>query len=332
VTAKAGVQCLNVAPSDYQPDPASVNGTSTGTLVVKIIPPEMDAPSHFPPSVRVKITTSGNVGSGAFVASIDGGVTWPIFGSIPASLRVGDSTLNFANSAITPSFVAGDIFTAFLGSAILQQGADAETDTAFRRRCSNRWPALSPIPVAATIDLWSHLASDEVDKVSSQADPNVSGGILVTIASATGAASPQAQIAVEDYIGARLQGYQGVPAPTTAGFTSPAETVVVASAVVFSVVVAGPVRVPRALLAAAQVAADLAWVEYLADLPLGGQPGAVVELAKLAQILADAGAIDIPSALANLTINGVSGDASIPTSQVAVPVLSLLVNLSWSAV
>lgn len=324
VTAKAGVQCINVAPSDYMPSPASVNGSSTGTLVVTIVPPAVFVPS----SVRVRITASGNVGTAAFEASIDGGVTWGIFGPVATSLRIGSALLTFANSAVSPSFVVGDIFTAFSGSPIIQQGADAETETAFRRRCSNRWPALSPIPVAATIDLWSHLASDEVDRVSSQANPNTPGGILVTIASSVGPASPQAQIAVEDYIGPRLLGYQGVPSPGGV-LLSPAETVIVASATAFNVLAAGPVRVPKAILATAQVAADVAWIAYLADLPLGGQSGSVVELAKLGEILADAGAIDVPSVLANLTVNGVSGDAVIPAGSVAVPTGSLLTSIAW---
>jgi len=84
-------------------------------------------------------------------------------------------------------------------------------------------------------------------------------------------------------------------------------------------------------LAAAQVAANNAWNTYLADLPLGGQPGAIIELAALAQVLADAGAIDIPTTIANLLINGVSADCPITTGQVAVPTpgQSLLTAMVW---
>jgi hypothetical protein len=105
----------------------------------------------------------------------------------------------------------------------------------------------------------------------------------------------------------------------------------VLSAAAFSVVATGSVRVPKSQLAAAQVAANNAWNAYLADLPLGGLPGAIVELAELAKVLADAGAIDVPRALANLQINGASGDATIPAGYVAVPATgqSLLTSITW---
>jgi len=329
VTARAGVRCVNVAPADYTP--AAVKGTSTGTLVATIADP------HFPgvPSVRVQIMATGNVGTAAFRYTVDGGVTWsptiPMSSSYEVNLFGSFTHLAFASSAVSPSFIAGDILTVILGDAILQRGNDAESEAAFRRRCSNRWPSLSDVPVAATVELWAMDASPEVARISVDADPNTSGGMIITIASSTGPASAAAQIAVEDYAGARLLGYQGIPAPPTSGFTSPAETVTVLSALPFDVTATGPVRVPKAKLAQAQVAANVAWNAYLADLPLGGQPGAVVELAELAQILADAGAIDIPSALANLTINGVSADAPIPTGQVSVPApgQSLLTSIVW---
>jgi hypothetical protein len=251
-------------------------------------------------------------------------------------VNIGGAVLQFGNRGVTPAFIAGDIFTLFRASAILQRGRDDETETAFKRRCANRWPALSDVPVAATIDLWAHNASDEVDKVGVDADPNTSGGILVTIASATGPASAAALIDVQDYILERLRGYKGVAAPATAGFTSPQETATVSSAVAFNVRPAGPVRVPKALLAQAQVDANNAWNEYLADLPLGGQHGAVIELAKLAQILADAGAVDIgdgapPDPYSELLLNGVSDDLAVPTGAVAVPApgQSLLTAMTW---
>ncbi|HVZ88105.1 MAG TPA: baseplate J/gp47 family protein [Polyangia bacterium] len=335
VTARAGVRCLNVSPSDFVPSPANCNGISTGTVVATLSgarPPV--------PSIRVQIVASGYVGSATFRFSTDGGDTW-IFGGVAApSVVVTDGSglsaaLAFANGTVTtlPSFVAGDIFTAVLGDPILQRGTDAETDTAFRRRCANRWPSLSDVPVAAKVDLWAHDASDEVDKVSVDADPNTSGGILVTIASSTGPASPAAQIAVGDYISARLWGYRGVPAPVPTvanpNPTSPAETVIVRSATAFDVLAGGIVRVPKAQIAQAQVTANNAWAVYLADLPLGGQQGAVAELAKLAQILADAGAIDMPGLYSTLTLNGTAADLVIPTGAVAVQSSTLLLSITW---
>jgi hypothetical protein len=333
VTARAGVRCINIAPADFTD--AIVNGPSSGKVIAKFATPGL-APAFS--SIRVAIETTGMVGSAAFSYSIDGGVTWVDGGPVAASITIpasslgtGGALVTFANSTVNPSFIAGDTFTMFLGDPILQRGHDAESDIAFRRRCANRWPSLSDVPVAATIDLWAHEASPEVDKVSVDADPNTSGGILVIVASATGPASAAAQIAVEDYIAPRLRGYQGVPAPATTGFTSPAESVIVSSAEAFDVIASGPVRVPKAQLATAQVTANNNWNDYLASLPLGGQLAAVIELAELAKILADAGAIDIPDAYANLLLNGVSADLVIPAGLVAVPApgQSLLTSIVW---
>lgn len=326
VTAKAGVQCMNVAPGDYQPTPCSLRGTSSGTVVAGRFPAAVAAPN----SIRVRILAGGAVGTASFEFSFDSGQTWNFGGPTAPGVNISTAVPQMAAQlAFTGSFVAGDVFSTFIGVPIQQQGADAETETAFRRRCSNRWPSLSPIPTAGSIDLLAHLASPEVDRVSVDADPNTSGGMIVTIASSVGPATPGAQVAVQDFIADRLAGYQGVPAPATAGFTSPAESVLVTSAAPFQVTAAGPVRVPKAQMASAQVAANDAWNAYLADLPLGGKAGAVVELAELAQILADAGAIDIPSALSGLTINAVSGDATIPHGQVAVPAAPLQSSLTW---
>src|SRR6185437_2753363 len=251
VTARAGVRCINIPPSDYTP--AAVKGTSTGSMVATISDP------HFPgvTSVRVQIMSSGNVGAATFRYSVDGGVTWsftqPLIPGIVVNLFGSFTQLSFSNSQISPSFVAGDVYTTILADAILQRGSDAESVVAFRRRCSNRWPSLSDVPVAATIDLWCHEASPEVDKVIVDANPNTPGGVLITIASSNGPASPAAQIAVEDYVSARLLGYQGVPAPAAPSFPgpapSPAETATVVSAAPFDVTAAGPVRVPKAKLA-----------------------------------------------------------------------------------
>lgn len=340
VTARAGVRCVNIAPADFTP--SVLNGTSTGGMSARFLTPGLKPAFG---SIRVAIESNGFVGGAPLATiscSLDGGNTWsataPIFPNFvipPTVPGTGGAVLIFTDTGGSPSFVAGDIYTTFVADAILQRGADAESEAAFKRRCANRWPSLSDVPVAATIDLWAHEASPEVAKVTVDADQNTSGGIRITIASSNGPSSPVAQIAVEDYVNARLLGYKGVPTPSAPTFTgtatSPAETALVISALPFDVTAAGPVRVPKAILATAQVIANINWNLYLADLPLGGQPDAIIELAKLAQILADAGAIDIPTTLANLLINGVSADCTIPAGQVAVPApgQTLLSSMTW---
>ncbi len=124
-----------------------------------------------------------------------------------------------------------------------------------------------------------------------------------------------------DYIQARLLGFKGVPASPVAG--SPEEHVLVKSATGKTVTVAGIVDVPRALLAAAQVAADLAWLAYLRSLPIGG----LVVLAELEQAVLDAGAANIASA----TLNGLVANLQLATLEVAVaaPGTSLASSLVW---
>jgi Baseplate J-like protein len=326
VTAKAGVRCVNVAPSDFMPSPARCNGTSTGTVT-----PYLALPAPAPASIRIQIVTTGDVGHATFKWSFDGGLTWngaivmaPII-TLSASNGV-SAQVQFADNAsagAVSSFIAGDIFTALLGSAILQQGNDAETDAAFRQRCRNRWPALSLVPTAAVVNLWAHEASPEIARVFADADPNTPGGMLVTVASSAGTASPAAVSAVEDYIVPRLLGYQGVAAAS--GFSSPAETVRVSSALPFNVKTGGVVQVPRAQLAAAQLAWVNAWNEYLIGLPIGGQPGAVVEMAVLEQTLADSGAVEA----SGLTLNGGSVDITVTNQQVAVASTS---TITWQPI
>lgn len=284
VTARAGVQCTNVAPADYTT--VRTSGGSSGTFVATLSGNPL---SPHPPSIRVKITASGEIGTAVATISFDGGNTWSPGFVIPGALNPAGVgvTLTFANGT-APSFIVGDILTVFLGDAILQRGADLETPQAIGARCGNRWSAISLVPTRGKIELWAHQASQEVDRVSSMADPSTPGGTLVTIASSSGPASPQAQVAVEDYISARLLGFKGVPAAP--GFTSPEKTVLVSTAKARNVVGQGAVYVQRAKVAAVQLASNVAWLAYLRGIPLGGKRGAVVRAAVLEDILTDAGA------------------------------------------
>jgi len=331
VTAKAGITCNNVRPADFTT--ATIRGTSSGNVIGFFEDP--DAPPAYN-SVRFRIDSDGDIGTAMFSYSIDGGTTWNAGGPIPDGLNIlpgiPGSEIGFSNGT-SPSFVTGSIFTLRVNDNFLQRGADAETDEAFRARCSNRHPARSLIPLKAHIDLWAHEASPEVNKIASDADPNTPGGILVTIASQTGPATPAAQIAAETYILQRLWGFRGVPAPTSptvAGSSSPEESAQVSSALAFSVKTQATVTVPRDQLAAVKAGADAAWNAYLASLPLGGQRLAFVEMERFYTILGDLGAVDVQG----LLLNGVAADLTIPTGQVAVPLAgwTLAGKLSWVSI
>lgn len=328
VTAKAGITCLNRRDTDYAPTRSTgdssgiIGGFSSTTPAYSVL--------------RFRINTSGNVGGGSFSWSIDGGLTWTPGGPIPSLFIVpggAGGNITFTNGGASPSFIAGSIFTLAVNDNFIQRGADAESDADFRERCANRHPGRSLIPLKAHIELWAHEASAEVNKISSDADPNTPGGILVTIASSTGPATPGAQAAVEDFISTHLMGFKGVPAPVSPavlGSRSPEETVLVSSAIQLQVQASATVYMPRAQLAAAQAAADQLWNDYLASLPLGGRANALVELERFYTILGDLGADDVQ----DLTLNDVAADLTIPVGRVAVPKAgwTLLANLSWVAV
>lgn len=353
ITAPAGVSCVNAAPSNFAP--TSLIGFSTGTIRAEfpVGPPTVAPPPPgatglvkqtflpgppLPPafgSVRISIDVSGNIGTGFFSWSIDGGTTWDrghVIQSAPFAIDDGTGTgggalVSFFNdpSGTNVSFVQGDIFTLLVASAIIQQGADAESDAALRRRCRGRWAMLSDVPTDPLINLWCHQASPEVDRVRSDADLNSPGSIQVTIASSTGPASPAAIIAVQDYITARLKGFQGLSAPgaTTAagllGSGSPEERVLVSTAVARQVAASGTVTVPRARLVAAQQQADALWTAYLGSVGIGG----TVRLAELYQAVMDAGAIEAVGLAILVSLPGggliTGADVTLNTGEIPVP-------------
>lgn len=326
VTAKAGISCTNLAPFAFAPTTSS--GASPGTVIAEVV---ISSPTYS--VLRARIEVTGDVGSAIWSWSIDGGLTWVVAGTVPNHYDHPQGGRVFFFNNGSPSFLAGSIFTMRVQDNFLQRGADAETDDAFRARCSNRHPGRSLIPLKAHIDLWAHESSPEVNKIASDADPNTPGGILVTIASQTGPATPAAQIAAENYIAQHLWGFRGVPVPTSptvAGSTSPQESVQVSSAIAFSVKAEATITVPRDQLAAVKAGADTAWNAYLASLPLGGQRLAFVEMERFYTILGDLGAVDVQG----LLLNGAAADLTIPISQVAVPLTgwTLLGNLNWVAI
>ncbi len=340
VTAPAGVTCVNVRPSEFAP--TSTLGTSTGKISASFIhiPQEtissgvrittIPGYSITPTvsSIRVKITASGNVGSGAWSYSLDGGATWIGAGPIAATFTImGQGVLKFVDG-VNPSFQVGDIFTLIVADAILARGTDEESDQNLRQRCRYRWMSLSDVPTEGLVTLWCFMASVEIARVRVDADQNTPGGILVKLASATGPASPAAQIAVQDFISARLLGYRKVKPPTS-GF-SPAESVQASSAIAFPVTVAstpkGKVTVDKSQLVAVQQAADDAWSAYLAGVEIGG----LIVYPELIQAIMDAGAVDVTG----LQINGGTADIQLAPGYVAVVAegVSLTSALAWEIV
>ena len=323
VTSVAGVTVTNVQPSDWRT--GRQVGNSPGTVSAG------SWPGTQPSVIRIRIDASGQVGAGAFSFSIDGGQTWGSVGVIPPLfiLPGGGARLAFFNGpGTTTSFIQGSFFTIRQGSCFLAHGTDAESDVLFRRRCKMRWPSLSAIPTAGAVELWARAAAPEVVRVWTDADPSVPGGMLVTVASEAGAATPTAQEAIEDLIQPKLSGFIGVPAPASPsvpGSTSPSEMVTALSATVLGVTAAATVVVPVNQLAAVKAGADEAWEEYLATIPIDGS--GIVEMEVFYRILGDLGAVDVQG----LTLNGVASDLAVPAGSAPAQATgyTLLAGLSW---
>jgi uncharacterized phage protein gp47/JayE len=352
VTAPAGLTAVNERASDFED--AQVSGASTGTVTAAFHSP-LNPPSFL--SVLIRIVTFGDLGSATFVCSVDGGATW----SDPPSLVPLDSDLDTEDHltigptwvlvgpgnppllresapsgealarisfhpGTSPSFIQGTVFTLLKGNAIAQQGADEESDAALRERCRGRWASLSDVPTESLVRLWCRLASPEIARVSVDANPGLPGGIIVTIASGVGGASPAAQLAVRTYILARLRGYVGTPGPADPAVGGSAEeSVIVNSAKLRSITPTGFVSVPRGLVTQVQQAADRLWLAYLASLDIGG----LVREAELVQAIMDAGAID-----AEPTLTGGSPNIQLDPGEVAVVAAgtSLTASLAWRPV
>ena len=320
VTAPAGISGVNVPPSQYAP--TALNGSSSGTITASFSLLAI-RPSG---SIRIRIDATGDIGVASFHYSTDGGSTWIPGGQVSAQTQIGVTTIAFANGT-NPSFIQGDIFTLIVAQAILQHGADEESDASLRRRCRLRWATLSDVPTEGLISLWAYLASPEVVRLRVDADANSPGGILVQLAAQGGPASPAAVIAVQDYITARLRGYKSITGKTPSAVNLPTELVQASAAIAFPVtVVSTPtavVTVPRAKLAAVQQQADANWDAYLAGLEIGG----LVVFPELYQAIMDAGALDVTG----LQINGGTVDIQLASNQVAVPAtgVTLTNSLAW---
>ena len=156
------------------------------------------------------------------------------------------------------------------------------------------------------------------------ADPNTPGTILVTIASSTGPASADAQLGVEDYITARLNGYKRVPAPGSGVGGSPEEAVRCQSAKAKLITAGGLATVSKASLAQVKVEASRLWSLHLGSVDIGR----TVYLAELVQAVMDAGASDFSGA----TLNGVAGNVNLAQGEVTKEVGSLADLLSWKPI
>ncbi len=194
-------------------------------------------------------------------------------------------------------------------STVPQYGADQESDGALQARCFARWPSLEASE-EDRLAKWAKAASASVTRLRLDADQVNPGGVIVTLAGASGGVSGGVVTTVQSYVDARAAITDYITAQTASDQT---------------VTAGGTVTVPAARLVEIQLAADEAWVLFLATTQIGGQ----VHISQLIKVIMDAGAIDFT----DVTLNAVGADLTLGDTEVPVPDAGGLATLlTWETV
>lgn len=291
-------------------------GSGTGTVT----PARTSALTPTTPARTFTITilVSGQVGAGSFRLKIaEGGVeTTTDIAPIPASYAAPNNvTINFANGAQNPSFVAGNVYTfTTQGSPIINPGTDDESDDSLRARCRGRWPTLSLVPTEDRYAAWARQCSTDngygISKITVTPSATLAGVANVVIATSLGAPPGSVVTAIQAYIDAR----DGI-----------VDKAVVQAAVNHAVSAGGTVRVKRSIAAEVKTAAKVNWEKYITGLAIGGDEENQVRLNELVQAIMDAGALDVVSP----TLNTVGANMALGPTQVATVGNDITSAMTW---
>ena len=228
--------------------------------------------------------------------------------AIPGTSTV---TVHFTNDAggANPSFRTGDVYSFTApGTAISTPGTARETNAQLISRCFALWPDPDAIPEDRHVT-WAKAAGAGVVRVAVAPDATYPGRLLVTIAGAPGTSPLSGGIvsAVQAY----LDQQEGI-----------GEISLVAAATVTAITAtngsSGSVTALASKRAAVQAAANLAWSTYVNGTTIGG----IVRVAKLIELLMDAGAIEVLGILLN-------GGGNVVLAVNAVAVAADLASLTW---
>jgi hypothetical protein len=221
-------------------------------------------------------------------------------------------TVGFTNDTggSNPSFRSGDVYSFTApGTPITTPGVARETSAALAQRCLDRLPDLTAIPQDKRIG-WAKGASGAVARVKVASDVTYPGRMLVTVAGAPGT-SPlsggvvtQVQTALDQRESAGRIDLAQAASVTTVTATNGSS---------------GAVIVPASKKTQIQAAANLAYAAYVNATDIGG----VVRLAKVVEILMDAGALNV----IGLLLNGVASNVVLGAAAVAVA--ADLGSLTW---
>jgi hypothetical protein len=260
-------------------------------------------------TVKLVFTAPGRASdnSAYFTCTVYQGATVTVTGpfAAAATFTQGDLTLGLTDGpAATTSFNAGDTWIVGLpGTPLLQAGTDKETLAALAQRCRDRWSELSPTPTANRFAAWVRECEAAlhvgIAKVTTKPSDMVAGVEEIYIAGPTATATPAQVAAAQAYVDAR------------AGLVD-AGNVIAATAV--PILLGGTVTCRRGTTASVQAAADLAWLQYIASLGIGGNaPGGLIALLDLQDVIHDAGAYTA----SGLTLNDTAADVVLTGSQCA---------------
>ncbi len=193
-----------------------------------------------------------------------------------------------------------------LSGGVYQFGADADSDNTIKSAIGGRFPAVDAIPTQDRVIKWALAAGTTTTRSRLDPDPDLAGGVIVTIANAAGPVDFSEVIAVASYIRPRQ--------PIT-------DNITVQNSIATSVTAGGTATVPASRLAAVQAAADSAWTLYLSSVDIGSS---VYQL-ELVQAVMDAGATNFVAP----TLNGVASDLALAAGHVPVSAATLTASLTW---
>lgn len=259
----------------------------------------------------VQVVRDGQNTTSQFRYRINGG-PWSATTNMAATFAIGTVTVHFTNDGggSNPSFRAGDVYSfTSPGSPTVRSGVAREGDAALILRSYDQWVDLDEVPTDKH-EAWALEANAAVKRVAVARDLTYPGRVLVTIAGAGGAPALGAPVisSVQTHVD-QLEGICGlalVAAATNVAVTATND-------------VGGQVTVATEKRDDVEAAANVAWRLYGDSTDIGG----VVRLAKLEQILIDAGAIDVTK----LQLNGVAANVVLGTNEVAV--VADLASLTW---
>lgn len=307
VTAPAGVTA-RAASGDFTLV-THLGGGDGGLLLRRTTPTTTPEPHSF----TVRIESPGEAGVATYSLQTDGGVfvaQGPLLAT--GNNGAGGTTFDVIDGNNASSFVVGDTyaFATPAGSGYVQ-GSDDESDISLAARCRGRWPALSSNPTDVVFVLWARLAYPAASRIAVAPDPIVAGRVNMIAADSHGPLDAVGLQAITDFVSPRLN--------------SVLDSFQAVAASVLGITASGSVLVPAANLLAVQEAANSAWVAYLGAVELGG----IVRIAKLEEILMDAGATDVANTVA-LRLNSSTGNLQLAAGQVPEATdLGLAKTMTW---